>query len=108
MPNPVEDRQARLAKMQAAQKNAERRRSFLVIGIAALLALVLVGVVVTVIVQSESERSAIEEQAAALGHALGRLIADGRSTKVWSSPYIRALQTAQLSLEVAGGGLALA
>ena len=62
--SPAEERQARLAKMQADQRNAERRRSFLVIGIAALLALVLIGVVVTVIVQSESERTEIEEQAA--------------------------------------------
>lgn len=61
---PAEERQARLAKMQADQRNAERRRSFLVIGIAALLALVLIGVVVAVIVQSERTRSVVEEQAA--------------------------------------------
>ncbi len=58
------DRQARLAKMQAAQKGAERRRSALIIGVAAGLAIVLIGVVVTVIVRSEGERSVIEEQAA--------------------------------------------
>ncbi|MFC3689154.1 DUF3105 domain-containing protein [Aquipuribacter hungaricus] len=63
MPNPVEDRQARLAKMQAAQKNAERRRSFLVIGLASLLAIALIGVVAVVIVQSERERAAVEAEA---------------------------------------------
>ena len=44
-------------------------------------------------------------QAAALGHALGRLLADGRTTRVWSSPYVRALQTTQLAVAAAGGGL---
>ncbi len=58
-----DDRQARLAKMQAAQKGEERRRSFLVIGIAATLAVVLIGVVVAVIVQSEGTRSAVERAA---------------------------------------------
>ena len=61
---PAEERQARLAKMQADQRNAERRRSFLVIGISALLALVLIGVVVVVIVQSQSERADLAAQAA--------------------------------------------
>ena len=59
-----DDRQARLAKMQAAQKSEERRRSFLIIGLAATLAVVLIGVVVGVIVVSERERSVIEELAA--------------------------------------------
>jgi hypothetical protein len=58
-----QDRQARLAKMQAAQRNEERRRSFLIIGIAATLAVVLIGVVVAVIVQSESARSEVEAAA---------------------------------------------
>lgn len=62
-------RQARLAKMQAAQRNEERRRSFLIIGIAATLAVVLIGVVVGVIVQSEGQRS--ELQAAAEGDIEG-------------------------------------
>ncbi len=61
---PAEERQARLAKMQADQRNAERRRSFLVIGISALLALVLIGVVVVVIVRSQSERAEVAEEAA--------------------------------------------
>jgi hypothetical protein len=60
---PADDRQARLAKMQAAQRNAERRRSLLVIGAAALVSLLLIGVVVGVIVQSQGERSAVEEAA---------------------------------------------
>lgn len=59
-----DDRQARLAKMQAEQRNAERRRSALIIGISSLLALVLVGVVVFVIVQSEGERTELESAAA--------------------------------------------
>jgi hypothetical protein len=58
-----DDRQARLAKMQAAQKGEERRRSFLIVGIAATLALVLIGVVVAVIVQSEGQRSEVERAA---------------------------------------------
>lgn len=58
-----DDRQARLAKMQAAQKSAERRRSLLIVGLAAGLAVVLIGVVVAVIVQSERERSEINELA---------------------------------------------
>jgi len=49
--------------MQAAQKGEERRRSFLVIGIAATLAVVLIGVVVGVIVQSEGQRSEVERAA---------------------------------------------
>ena len=64
MPNPAEDRQARLAKMQATQKNAERRRTLLVVGLAALVAAVLIGVVAFVIVQSESERRAVSDLAA--------------------------------------------
>ena len=60
----AEDRQARLAKMQATQKSAERRRSFLVIGIAGILAVLLIGVVVVVIVGSERENAAVEEIAA--------------------------------------------
>ena len=47
------------------------------------------------------------EQAAALGKGLGRLLADQRPTAVWSSPYIRAMQTAQLAVAAAGGGLSL-
>ncbi len=62
---PAEERQARLAKMQAAQKNAERRRSFLVVGLASLVALVLIGVVVVVIVQTQNEREDLRAQAAA-------------------------------------------
>ena len=58
---PAEDRQARLAKMQAAHKNAERRRSFLVIGIAGALAVLLIGVVTVVIVQSEQKNAAVEQ-----------------------------------------------
>ncbi len=60
-----DDRQARLAKMQAAQKNEERRRSFLIVGIAATLAVVLIGVVVAVIVQWEGSRDQIERAAEA-------------------------------------------
>ena len=63
MPTP-EERQARLAKMQSEQKNAERRRTLLVVGIAALLALVLIGVVAVAIVQSVRERADLADQAA--------------------------------------------
>ncbi|WP_336923828.1 DUF3105 domain-containing protein [Aquipuribacter sp. SD81] len=59
-----DDRQARLAKMQAAQRSSERRRSLLVVGVAALVSLLLIGVVVGVIVQSQGERSAVERAAA--------------------------------------------
>ena len=59
-PTPAEERQARLAKMQAAQKNAERRRTFLVVGIAGALAALLIGVVVVVIVRSEQEDAVVE------------------------------------------------
>jgi hypothetical protein len=64
-----DDRQARLAKMQAAQRNEERRRSALIIGLAAGLAVILIGVVVFVIVQAEGERS--ELRAAAEGEIEG-------------------------------------
>lgn len=60
-----EDRQARLAKMQAAQRGQERRRSWLVIGTSAVVALLLIGVVVVVIVQSEADRGALESAAEA-------------------------------------------
>lgn len=59
-----DDRQARIAKMQAAQRSAERRRSLLVIGAAALVSVLLIGVVVAVIVQSQAQRSEIERAAA--------------------------------------------
>lgn len=41
------------------------------------------------------------EQAAALGRGLAGLLADGLTTAVWSSPYIRALHTAQLAVGAA-------
>jgi len=41
-------------------------------------------------------------QARALGAGLGELLADDRPTVVWSSPYVRAQQTAALSLAAAG------
>ncbi|MFC3690370.1 DUF3105 domain-containing protein [Aquipuribacter hungaricus] len=53
------DRQARLQQMQAAQSAQERRRSFLVIGVAVLVAALLIGTVVAVIVQSESQRQEV-------------------------------------------------
>jgi hypothetical protein len=58
-----DDRQARVAKMQAAQRGAERRRSLVVIGAAALVSLLLIGVVVAVIVQSQAQRSEVERAA---------------------------------------------
>lgn len=58
-----DDRQVRLAKMQAAQKSQERRRSVLVIAIAASLAVILVGVVIGVIVQSQREQNDLQRQA---------------------------------------------
>jgi len=42
------------------------------------------------------------EQARALGAGLRDLLADDRPTLVWSSPYVRAHQTAAVSLESAG------
>jgi broad specificity phosphatase PhoE len=42
------------------------------------------------------------DQARALGVGLRALLADDRPTVVWSSPYVRALQTAELSLAAAG------
>lgn len=42
------------------------------------------------------------EQARALGAGLLPLLGDGAGVAVWSSPYVRALQTAQLALEAAG------
>ena len=62
-PTPAEERQTRLAKMQAAQKNAERRRTFLVVGIAGALAALLIGVVVVVIVRSERQDGEVERLA---------------------------------------------
>ena len=44
-------------------------------------------------------------QAQALGGGLQPILADGKPTLVYSSPYLRAIQTAQLSLEVAGAAL---
>src|SRR3954463_6767474 len=46
-----------------------------------------------------------EQQSAALGPALGRLLDGGRPTVVWSSPYVRARQTAEIGLRT--GGLSL-
>jgi len=45
------------------------------------------------------------EQAEALGPGLAPLIDDDTPTQVWSSTYVRALQTAQLSLASAGAAL---
>ena len=42
------------------------------------------------------------DQARALGAGLAPWLGDGTSVAVWSSPYIRALQTAQLAVEAAG------
>ncbi len=42
------------------------------------------------------------EQATALGHGLAQLQPDDATTAVWSSPYLRALQTAQLAVGAAG------
>ncbi|WP_375423490.1 histidine phosphatase family protein [uncultured Friedmanniella sp.] len=42
------------------------------------------------------------EQATALGRGLGPLLADERPTRLWSSTYVRAQQTARLSLDAAG------
>ncbi len=48
------------------------------------------------------------EQAQALGLGFQRLLADQRPTFVWSSPYVRAQQTAQIALEAAGQSLPIA
>ncbi|MFZ1285740.1 MAG: histidine phosphatase family protein [Candidatus Phosphoribacter sp.] len=45
------------------------------------------------------------EQADALGRALALLFTDQVSTRVWSSPYVRALQTAARGLSAAGAPL---
>jgi len=45
------------------------------------------------------------EQAQALGNGLKPLLNDGVPTLVWSSTYVRAQQTAQISLAGAGAGL---
>jgi broad specificity phosphatase PhoE len=42
------------------------------------------------------------DQARALGVGLRAVLADDRPTQVWSSPYVRAQQTAELSLAAAG------
>jgi broad specificity phosphatase PhoE len=46
-----------------------------------------------------------QDQARALGIGLRSLLADDRPTLVWSSPYVRAQQTAALSLAAAGENL---
>lgn len=43
-----------------------------------------------------------QEQAAALGAWLGRLDQDAAPQTVWSSPYVRAVQTAEIALQAAG------
>ena len=43
-----------------------------------------------------------QDQARALGTGLRALLSDERPTLVWSSPYVRARQTAELSLAAAG------
>ena len=48
------------------------------------------------------------EQAQALGLGFQRLLADQRPTFVWSSPYVRAQQTAQIALRAAGQSLPIA
>src|SRR3954469_8166403 len=48
------------------------------------------------------------EQAEALGHGLRRLLADQRPTVVWSSPYVRAQQTAEIGLDRAGASQPIA
>lgn len=45
------------------------------------------------------------DQARALGRGLASLLSDGRPAAVWSSPYVRAAQTAQVSLAEAGSAL---
>jgi len=46
-----------------------------------------------------------QDQARALGIGLRALLLDDRPTVVWSSPYVRAQQTAELSLAAAGENL---
>ena len=46
-----------------------------------------------------------EQQATALGAGLAPLLADGTPTAVWASPYVRALQTAQVAVAAAGSRL---
>jgi broad specificity phosphatase PhoE len=48
------------------------------------------------------------EQAEALGLGFQNLLADERPTVVWSSPYVRAQQTAQIALAAAGQPLPIA
>ena len=48
------------------------------------------------------------QQAQALGTGLQEALADQRPTTIWSSPYIRAVQTAEVALEVAGLSLPIA
>ena len=49
-----------------------------------------------------------EEQARALGGGLRDLLADDRPTVVWSSPYVRARQTAEIALAAAGADVVYA
>ncbi len=46
-----------------------------------------------------------QEQAGALGLGLAPLLGDGRTVAVWASPYLRAVQTAQLALGSARSSL---
>ena len=48
------------------------------------------------------------EQAKALGLGFRNLLADQRPTVVWSSPYVRAQQTARIALDAAGSSLPIA
>lgn len=48
------------------------------------------------------------EQAQALGAGLAALLADQRPTRVWSSPYARARETAEIGLAAAGADLPIA
>src|SRR5215204_5863970 len=48
------------------------------------------------------------QQAQALGAGLREALADERPTMIWSSPYIRAVQTAEVALEAAGVSLPIA
>jgi len=47
------------------------------------------------------------EQAQALGAGIAELLGDGRPTLVWSSPYLRARQTAEIALQASGTPLPL-
>jgi broad specificity phosphatase PhoE len=47
------------------------------------------------------------EQAQALGAGFAELLGDGRPTLVWSSPYLRARQTAEIALQASGTPLPL-